>query len=798
MAFTISINDEAAFEVLFAGPAGPTGPQGPQGPQGVPGEGVPLGGTAGQVLAKVDGVDYNTEWITPQDEYAVWGGITGTLSDQLDLQAALDGKYPTTNPSGFITSSALVGYATESFVTSQGYITSSALTPYLTISSAESTYQPLSGMSAYLTKAGNLSGLTNLATARSNLDLGTLNSPTFAGLSIQGSGANISQLTSTALTISQAGTGQFSIQPSSGITFPDTTIQTTAFSTSVLAPYALINSQVFTGTPSLPTGTIGVTQPTLTSSTQLATTAFVQQELAAGTAVAKNLEVLVRNQTGSTLPAGSVVYISGATGNLPLVTLAQGNNDANSAQTMGFVKTSIANNGQGFVIVRGLLENINTSAYAEGVQLYLSPTTPGAWTTTKPVAPQHMVYIGIVIRSHPTQGSILVAVQNGLELEELHDVLITTPTNGQVLKYDSVSGLWKNGTDVGGVAWGGITGTLSSQTDLQSALDGKYSTSNPSGFITSAALSPYLTSATAAATYQTLSGMSSYLTTSAAASTYAPIATGVPTGGTAGQVLAKIDGTDYNTEWVAAGGGGTTYGLRFSEMDNTSHLITAGDVGKLFVASNNTLTFPSASDDPSFPSVELTIMSAISNNWANFTASPGANVIFKNGISQMYGEGVVKAICFGPGNWLVYGDLSWIPNNTVIQSSCVMQSGYDQAGYYHTGSWYNDRQVWNGSGGITDESGNNNNGCYYPSGYYTEVTTAGTFQTGFFDDDGYAIMAYYFQGFMNDGQGGGGYVNPITPAYGFMVRPGMPPFYFSGVESQLYSQGNGSYYVGPP
>lgn len=33
---------------------------------------------------------------------------------------------------------------------------------------------------------------------------------------------------------------------------------------------------------------------------------------------------------------------------------------------------------------------------------------------------------------------------------------------------------------------------------------------------------------------------------------------GVPTGGTTGQVLAKVDGTDYNTEWITPSGGGST------------------------------------------------------------------------------------------------------------------------------------------------------------------------------------------------------------------------------------------------
>lgn len=38
---------------------GSVGPQGPAGP------GVPIGGTAGQVLAKIDSVNYNTQWVTP-------------------------------------------------------------------------------------------------------------------------------------------------------------------------------------------------------------------------------------------------------------------------------------------------------------------------------------------------------------------------------------------------------------------------------------------------------------------------------------------------------------------------------------------------------------------------------------------------------------------------------------------------------------------------------------------------------------------------------------------------------------
>ena len=60
---------DAVVGLPIAGPTGPTGPTGDTGATGATGAtgptgaGVPAGGTTGQVLAKVDGTDYNTEWI---------------------------------------------------------------------------------------------------------------------------------------------------------------------------------------------------------------------------------------------------------------------------------------------------------------------------------------------------------------------------------------------------------------------------------------------------------------------------------------------------------------------------------------------------------------------------------------------------------------------------------------------------------------------------------------------------------------------------------------------------------------
>lgn len=58
--------------VGMQGPAGPQGPQGATGPQGPAGQGVPTGGTAGQVLTKVDGTNYNTRWGDPSFSPRLW------------------------------------------------------------------------------------------------------------------------------------------------------------------------------------------------------------------------------------------------------------------------------------------------------------------------------------------------------------------------------------------------------------------------------------------------------------------------------------------------------------------------------------------------------------------------------------------------------------------------------------------------------------------------------------------------------------------------------------------------------
>ena len=160
---------------------------------------------------------------------------------------------------------------------------------------------------------------------------------------------------------------------------------------------------------------------------------------------AERIQIVVRNSTGSTLTKGQIVYLSGATGNRPNAVLAQANSEATSSKTIGMVIANIANNSDGQIAVNGTLHDIDTSAFSAGDMLWLSATTAGGVVAnTPPAEPNHSVFIGYVARVHPTQGRVVLAIQNGYELDELHGVQITSVANNDLLQYDSTSGLWKN------------------------------------------------------------------------------------------------------------------------------------------------------------------------------------------------------------------------------------------------------------------------------------------------------------------------------------------------------------------
>jgi len=159
----------------------------------------------------------------------------------------------------------------------------------------------------------------------------------------------------------------------------------------------------------------------------------------------------VRNVESTTITTGTCVYLFGATGDHATVKRADNSSDATSSKTIGVAGANITASNNGPIVTRGYVDGIDLSVgYTAGDILWLGEN--GAFTKTKPTAPDHLVFIGIVVRA-TNNGIIYVATQNGYELDELHDVSIVDKTSGDFLKYNG--SLWVNdqinlGTDTVG------------------------------------------------------------------------------------------------------------------------------------------------------------------------------------------------------------------------------------------------------------------------------------------------------------------------------------------------------------
>jgi len=162
-----------------------------------------------------------------------------------------------------------------------------------------------------------------------------------------------------------------------------------------------------------------------------------------------SIEQYVKNDEGATIYKGQPVYVNGANGNNILIKLARNTGELTSSKTFGLLKQDLAINEFGYVVSEGALANIDTSmAGSEGDPIWLGKTGNLIYgLSNKPYAPNHLVYLGFVERKHQNQGKIFVKIQNGFELDELHNVQInhSRPLNNEdILMYNSASGIWFN------------------------------------------------------------------------------------------------------------------------------------------------------------------------------------------------------------------------------------------------------------------------------------------------------------------------------------------------------------------
>lgn len=151
----------------------------------------------------------------------------------------------------------------------------------------------------------------------------------------------------------------------------------------------------------------------------------------------------VKHADNDGLAKGNVVYFVGSDGTNKTVRLASASVEASSVDVLGVMAETVSGGNTGWCCTYGLLKSINTDHLTEGTVAWLSASA-GAVTSTKPTAPSHGVQVGYVVRKQQNNGSLFISVQNGYELDELHNVSITDPQDGQVLKYSASAGAWRN------------------------------------------------------------------------------------------------------------------------------------------------------------------------------------------------------------------------------------------------------------------------------------------------------------------------------------------------------------------
>lgn len=186
--------------------------------------------------------------------------------------------------------------------------------------------------------------------------------------------------------------------------------------------------------------------------------------------IGQDLLITAKNVTGATITSGSAVYISGVSGDNPKISLSVAHMhpfsvDINGInECIGLVTNDIAHTDSGYVMIRGVLERVNTAGFAVGDTLWLSTTTSGSYTNILPSPPYDRVKIGIVTSSS-VSGKIFVQTENSIHFNNISGVSGSLPPNDKdIWVYNSSSKYFyntKSGLELSGSFNGNLEGSSS-------------------------------------------------------------------------------------------------------------------------------------------------------------------------------------------------------------------------------------------------------------------------------------------------------------------------------------------------
>jgi hypothetical protein len=169
--------------------------------------------------------------------------------------------------------------------------------------------------------------------------------------------------------------------------------------------------------------------------------------------VGQEMQYYAKNTSGGDILNGTPVMFTGTLGASGKLTFgkAVADGSAPAIYMMGVATEDIANNGFGYITSFGKVRGFNTSGtpygetWNDGDILYFSPTVAGGWTNVRPDAPNLDLPVAVVLNAATGgSGEIFVRMKTGETVNSLHDVQAPSPSDGDILEYDSGNARWEN------------------------------------------------------------------------------------------------------------------------------------------------------------------------------------------------------------------------------------------------------------------------------------------------------------------------------------------------------------------
>jgi hypothetical protein len=158
-----------------------------------------------------------------------------------------------------------------------------------------------------------------------------------------------------------------------------------------------------------------------------------------------DLFLWARNSTDSIIGKGTAVMFVGTLGNSGRLLVAPMIADGTypGYVFLGLAAENILPGEDGNVYTQGKIKGVNTGSFSEGAVLWCDPAVPGGLTETEPNAPNIKLPIAAVISSQ-NNGILMVRSKTGERIQDLHDVEVTAPNDGDVLTWNELTRRWEH------------------------------------------------------------------------------------------------------------------------------------------------------------------------------------------------------------------------------------------------------------------------------------------------------------------------------------------------------------------